>query len=91
MSARWLFHGVFTGAELDKVDERLTALEDRAREFENDLDDDVIALRNDVRRLELLNKALIDLCIERGVLTQESLKAKMLSIGDGGTGATRGT
>ncbi|MCC7013973.1 MAG: hypothetical protein IT454_15560 [Planctomycetes bacterium] len=81
MSARWLFHGVFTGAELDKVDERLDALEGRARAVENDLDQEVAALRNDVRRLELVNRALLDVCLERGLVSHEAFKAKLSSIG----------
>jgi hypothetical protein len=78
--SRWLFNDWFTAAELDHVDARFDEAVHRndARHGRNE--DVLRELRGDVGRLALLTRALVELCVERGVLTRQQLKQKMLEI-----------
>lgn len=78
--SRYLFNDWFTARELDELDKRNTfvqlATNARFHEQTKEIDD----LRGDVAALALLARSLAELCIERGVLTQDDLKQRMLAL-----------
>lgn len=78
--ARWMFNDWFTAHELDQLDGRLEQHSHRL-ELEADRNAEAIGtLRADVERLALLVHSLGELCVERGVLTRDQLKARMFEI-----------
>jgi hypothetical protein len=78
--ARWFFNDWFTAYELDQVDDRfdhaLASSEARHRSHEEEIDE----LRADVARLALLARSLAEVCVDKGALTREELKRKMLDL-----------
>ena len=83
--ARWMFNDLFTAHELDGVDSRI---EEQGRRLEREADltaDALGTLRADLERLALLTHSLAHLCLEKGVLTRDELRARMfeLDLADG--------
>ena len=78
--SRYFLNGIFTGHELDRIDERLEQ-DQRAREEEQqEISEEIGQLRADFERLALLTRSLAELCLEKGVLSKDELKTRMLEL-----------
>lgn len=78
--SRYFLNGIFTGHELDRIDERLEQDQLQRDEELQDVSEELGALRADFERLALLTRSLAELCLEKGVLSKDELKTRMFEL-----------
>jgi hypothetical protein len=78
--SRWLFDDWFTTQELERIDSRHFATVFRQQRERQELDLEVASLRADVGKLALLTKSLATLCVDKGVLSRDDLRRRLLEI-----------
>lgn len=83
--SRYFLNGIFTGQELDRIDERLEQEQLLRDEEQQEISEEIGQLRADFERLALLTRSLAELCLEKGVLSKDELKTRMfeLDLADG--------
>jgi|JI6StandDraft_1071083.scaffolds.fasta_scaffold156284_3 hypothetical protein len=78
--SRYFLNGIFTGQELDAIDERLEQEQLQREEETQGISEEIGELRADFERLALLTRSLAELCLEKGVLSKDELKQRMLEL-----------
>lgn len=78
--SRWLFNDWYTAHELNELERRHNEVQKTARESRQELRDQIADARSDMAALALLTRSLAELCLERGVLSRDELKQRMLAL-----------
>lgn len=74
---RYLMHDWFTAEALDDIDYRIKAIRQSDLRAKKTLARHVLALENDVAHLALVLRAVGDLLLEKGLVTEAELESKI--------------
>lgn len=85
--SRFFFHDFWTAREFDRVDRQLRMQSAADRRTRGELRERVKELEDDLGRMALLTRAMLDACLQKGVLTRDEITGMMMKadLADGKT------
>ena len=76
---RYFLHDLFTAAEFNKLEEREHERQRQQHEQQASTKQRVSELEQGIGRVALLARSLAELCLEKGLITKEELRVRLLA------------